>query len=78
MNGIESASNCGMGLRNAALFALVAVALWMIVLAMELLRNISGLAGGFVSASAFLSSLIHFVAALSLVVFLFASRKEHS
>lgn len=67
-----------MRIRNAALFALVAVALWTVLLALELIRNISGIAGGYVSDSAFLASLIRFVAALSLAVFFFVFRKSQS
>jgi hypothetical protein len=78
MNGIQSADKSGMKLRNAALFALIAVALWTLLLAIELIRNTSGLAGGFVSASAFLASLIRFLAALSLTVFFFVFHRAQS
>ena len=67
-----------MTLRNAALFALVAVALWTLLLTMDLIRNISGMAGGFVSASAVLASLIQFLAALSLLVFFFVFRRAQA
>jgi hypothetical protein len=58
-----------MTLRNAALFAIVGTALWMLPLTLNLIHSLSGLAGGFASADAALTAIVHFVFALSLLVF---------
>jgi hypothetical protein len=56
-------------MRNATLFAIFGTALWTIVLAIELLRSLSGLGRGIVAADSSLATVIHFLFALSLLVF---------
>ena len=67
-----------MTLRNAALFALVGIGLWTILLTLDLIRSLSGLSRGIVAASATVTSLIHFLAALSLLVFFFVFHRSQS
>lgn len=67
-----------MTLRNAAVFAIVGMALWTIRLAMDLITSISGVVGGFVPANALLVSLIDFVAVLSLLVFFVVFHRSKS
>lgn len=58
-----------MSLRNAAFFAIVGMALWTVLTAVGLVRTISGVADGILPAITLVTSLIQFVAALSLLVF---------
>ncbi len=67
-----------MTLGNATIFAIIGTGLWAIVLLMDLIRAFSGLSRGIVSASAAVTSLIHFAAVLSLVVFFFVFHRSKS
>jgi hypothetical protein len=67
-----------MKLKNATCFAIVGTAAWTILAAVNLVRNISGVAGGFRPAITLLTSLIQFVAALSLLVFFIMFRRSQS
>ncbi len=58
-----------MTLRNAAVFAIVGMALWTICTAINLFTGVSGLARGIESLAVALSDVIHFLASLSLLVF---------
>jgi hypothetical protein len=58
-----------MTLRNAAFFAMIGTGLWTILTALNLFRDISGLAEGIIPIFTLLSSLIEFLAALSLLLF---------
>jgi hypothetical protein len=64
-----------MSLKNAACFAIVGTAAWTVLTAVNLVRNISGVAGGFVAPISLLNTAILFVAALSLLVFFVVFRK---
>jgi hypothetical protein len=59
-----------MQLKNAALFALIGMVLLTILLAVAFIRDVAGLALGAVAAIAPLTSGIHWLASLSLAVFL--------
>lgn len=50
-------------------FAIVGMALWTVLTGVNLIRSISGVASGIVPAITVLTSFVHFVAALSLLVF---------
>ena len=65
-----------MTLRNATVFAIVGMALWVIRLALDLFNTISGVTGGFMPANSLLKSLIDFFAALSLLVFFVVFHKR--
>ena len=65
-------------LRNAALFAVIGTLLWTILLAYELIKTVAGMGQGIVPAVTVLTSLIHFVAVLSLLIFFFAYRRSQS
>jgi predicted membrane-bound spermidine synthase len=65
-------------LRNAALFAIVGTLLWTILLASQLINAIAGMARGIVAAAAVVTSLIHFVAVLSLLIFFFTYHRSQS
>ncbi len=65
-------------LRNAALFAVVGTLLWTILLAFEFINAVSGMARGIVADAVVLTSLIHFVAVLSLLIFFFAFHRSQS
>ncbi len=65
-------------LRNAALFAVIGTLLWTILLGYELIKTVTGMARGIVAAAAVITSLIHFVAVLSLLVFFFAFHRSQS
>jgi hypothetical protein len=67
-----------MSLKNAAFFAIVGTALWAVLTAVILIRNISGVAGGFIASITLLTSLIEFVAALSLLLFFIVFRGSQS
>ena len=58
-----------MTLKSAAFFALVGMALFMVLLTVSLIINVSGVVRGFIPAMALLTSLIQWVAGLSLLVF---------
>jgi hypothetical protein len=65
-----------MSLKNASFFAIVGTALWTVLTAVTLIRNISGVAGGFIASITLLTSLILFVTALSLLVFFIVFRRS--
>jgi hypothetical protein len=65
-------------LRNAALFAVVGTLLWTILLAFDLIDAVTGMARGIVAAAAVITSLIHFVAVFSLLIFFFAFHRSQS
>ncbi len=65
-------------LRNAALFAVIGTLLWTILLAIEFVNAATGLGRGIVASSAVITSLIHFVAVLSLFVFFVAFHRSQS
>lgn len=58
-----------MTLKNAALFALLGMMLLTVLLTVDLIVNVSGLMRGFVPPMALLTSLIRWVASLSVSVF---------
>ena len=58
-----------MSTKGAALFALIAMILWTLRMTVGLIKSVSGLAGGFVSLSVTVVSLVDFLAALSLLIF---------
>jgi hypothetical protein len=58
-----------MSTKGAALFAIIAMILWTLRMTVGLVKNLSGLAGGFVALSTTVVSLIDFLAALSLLIF---------
>ena len=64
-----------MSLKSATCFAIVGTAMWTVLTAVNLIRTISGVAGGIIPAIALLSTLIQFVTALSLLVFFIVFRK---
>jgi len=74
----KSAHTSGMTLRNAAVFAIVGMALWTTRLALDLINSFSGVAGGIVPANSLLKSLIDFLAALSLLVFFVVFHRKQS
>ena len=67
-----------MALRNAAVFAAVGMALWTARTAADLIISISGVLRGILPADALLTSLIQFIAALSLLVFFLVFRRKQS
>ena len=58
-----------MTLKNAALFALVGMALLTVLLTVNLIENLSGVLRGFIAAVVFLSSLVEWLASLAVLVF---------
>ena len=60
-----------MRLKNAALFALIGMILLTVLLAASFIRDVLGLAQGAVALIAVLTSGIHFLASLSVTVFLY-------
>jgi hypothetical protein len=65
-----------MSLKNATCFAIVGTAMWTVLTAVILVRNISGVAGGFMAAITLLIPLIQFVTALSLLWFFIVFRRS--
>jgi hypothetical protein len=65
-------------LRNAALFAVIGTLLWTILLAFDFVNAVTGMARGIVAASSVITSLIHFVAVLSLLIFFVVFHKSQS
>lgn len=57
-----------MSLRTAAAIAIIGTALWVILLAASFINSVIALSRGVVAASATLTSLIHFLAMLSLLI----------
>jgi hypothetical protein len=58
-----------MTLKNAALFALVGMVLWTIVLTVRLIFAVSGVVDGIVPAITLVSAVMEWLASLSLLVF---------
>jgi hypothetical protein len=58
-----------MSTKSAALFALIAMILWTLRMTVDLIKSLSGLAGGYVALNVTVVSLIDFLAALSLLIF---------
>jgi hypothetical protein len=58
-----------MTLRTASLIATIGTILWMILLAANFINSLIALSNGAVAASATLTALIHFLAALSILIF---------
>jgi hypothetical protein len=67
-----------MRLKNAALFALIGMILLTVLLAVGFIRDLVGFAQGAVAAIALLTSGIHFLASLSVAVFLYVFHKAQS
>jgi hypothetical protein len=76
MSGIAQAYNPIMSIKTAALFALIGTILLTVVLALNFIRDVSALAAGAIAMAAFLVSLIHLLASLSVAVFFFVFYKE--
>ena len=58
-----------MNLRTAAFVAMIGTALWTVLTAFTTVRNLTGFVNGFIPAATFATSLIEFLAALSLLIF---------
>lgn len=58
-----------MSLRTAAFFAIVGMALWTVLTAVGFVRSLSAVASGLAPAVNVVTTLVQFVAALSLLVF---------
>ncbi len=58
-----------MTLKTAAFLAVVGTALWTVLAASTAVRNLTGFVDGFIPAAALATSLIEFLAALSLLIF---------
>jgi hypothetical protein len=58
-----------MTLKSAAFLAVIGTALWTVLTAFAAVRNLTGFVDGYIPAVAFATSLIEFLAALSLLIF---------
>ena len=67
-----------MTLKSAAFFALVGMSLLTVLLALGFIRDLSSFLAGAIAALALLISLIHFLASLSVAVFLYVFFKAQS
>lgn len=67
-----------MNIRSAVFFAIVGMALWTVLTAIQLIRSISAVASGLAPAVNLLDSSVRFVAALSLLVFFGAFYRSRS
>jgi hypothetical protein len=67
-----------MTLKNAALFAFIGMTLLTLVCALVLISDTSALLAGAIAPMMVLKSLIHFIANLSVAVFLYVFRKMQS
>jgi len=67
-----------MNLKNAALFALIGMALLTLLVMADLIIDVSGVMQGLVPAVRLLRSLIYAFAALTMLVFLYAFHKTQS
>jgi hypothetical protein len=72
---MRQAYNSIMTLKNAAFFALIGMTLLTVVLAVVFIRDVSAFVAGAIAAMAFLVSLIHLLASLSVTVFLYVFYK---
>jgi hypothetical protein len=67
-----------MSLRTASVIAIIGTALWVILLASNFLFSLIALSHGVVAAAATLTALIHFLAALSLLIFFAVFHRSQS
>ena len=67
-----------MSLKSAALLALIGIALLTVLLAVGFVRDVSNLLAGVIAAITVLISLIHFLASLSVTIFLYVFYKAQS
>ena len=67
-----------MRLRNAALFAVIGMVLWMIPITLEMMEKLAALGQGAVSAATAVTSVIQFVGVLSLLIFFVVFRWSQS
>jgi len=67
-----------MTLRNASLFAFIGMTLLTVVCALGFIGDISALLAGAIAPMMVLNSLIHFLASLSVAVFLYVFHKTQS
>jgi hypothetical protein len=67
-----------MSLRTAAAVAMIGMALWTILLGANFINSLIALSHGIVAASATLTALIHFLAALSLLIFFAVFHRSQS
>jgi uncharacterized membrane protein YdbT with pleckstrin-like domain len=65
----ENGHNLDMSLKNAAFFAVIGMVLLTVLLTVSSIVNVSGVVRGFIPAMALLTSLIQWVASLSVLVF---------
>jgi UPF0716 family protein affecting phage T7 exclusion len=67
-----------MNLKSAAFFAIIGTALWTVLTAVNFVRSVSAVASGLAPAVNLVTTLVQFVAALSLLVFFGAFyRSQH-
>jgi hypothetical protein len=66
---IQNPHNFGMTLKQAAFLALAGMALLTVLLTANLISSVSGLARGIIPAVALFTSLIHWLASLSVLLF---------
>jgi hypothetical protein len=64
-----------MSLKSATCFAIAGTTMWTVLTAVNLVRSISAVAGGFVAPISLLNTLILFVTAVSLLMFFVVFRK---
>lgn len=67
-----------MTLRTASVIAIIGTALWVILLAANFINSLIALSRGVVAASATLTSLIHLLAALSILIFFAVFHRSQS
>lgn len=67
-----------MSLKNAALFALIGMALLTVLMAFDFVRDFSGFLSGVVAAAAVLKSGVHLLASLGVALFLYVFHKAQS
>jgi hypothetical protein len=67
--------NSIMSLKNAALFACIGMTLLTVLLAVSFIRDVAALGAGAIAMTAFLASLIHLLASLSVTVFMYVFYK---
>jgi hypothetical protein len=68
----------GMALKNAAFFGFIGMTLLTVVCALGFIGDISALLAGAIAPMMVLKSLIHFLASLSVAVFLYVFHKTQS
>ena len=67
-----------MSIKNAALFALIGMALLAVLLAFDFIRDFSGLLSGVVAVAVVLKTGIHLLAILGVTLFLYVFHKAQS